>query len=285
MEFIRDYMLDAESRAMLNTLCASTFGFDFENWFAGGFCKPGRYVPYSFVEGGKMLSNVSANPASFALKGKTISCVQIGTVMTAAGSRRQGLAARLMAKLIEDYAALSPDIYLFANDSAVGFYEKLGFVRDVQYRRYMPRVGIKKPSFAPAGRERFADYEDTCRDLADNSAFPMRDGFNLIMFYTQNMEDLYYSEELDCYALYDISHGELSLSAIMAKKEIPLSDVIAAIPGDFFTVKLGFTPRAEDERLFETRRYCAPDTNFMHLEGGMSFIGEERLFFPVLSHT
>lgn len=266
MEFITDYMFEGEHRAQLNALTQATFGFDFEEWFAGGFCLHGRYVPYSFVENGKMLSNVSANTAAFALGGRRIDCIQIGTVMTDAGHRREGLAAQLMRRLLADHADAAPDIYLFANDSAVGFYEKLGFVHGVQYRRYMPRVSFgKKPSFAKAGTERFEDYEDTCRNMADNSAFPMRDGFNLVMFYSGDMENVYYSKELDCYAIYEVSFGQLSLSAVIARKELALSDVIAAVPGNFFTVKLGFTPGARDDALFETRAFREPDTNFMHL--------------------
>ena len=64
MELISDYMTDDSLRKLLNELTRKTFGFDFDGWVKGGFFE-GDYIPYSFVEDGKMLSNVSANRMHF----------------------------------------------------------------------------------------------------------------------------------------------------------------------------------------------------------------------------
>ena len=37
MQLISDYMLDENSRHMLNDLTTKVFGFDFEGWVTGGY--------------------------------------------------------------------------------------------------------------------------------------------------------------------------------------------------------------------------------------------------------
>ena len=49
---------------MLNGLTQKTFGFDFEGWVTNGYFE-GDYIPFSYVEGGIMVSNVSANRMCF----------------------------------------------------------------------------------------------------------------------------------------------------------------------------------------------------------------------------
>ena len=64
MEFISDYMRDDAYRHMLNELTRNTFGFDFEGWVTQGYFE-GDYIPYSFMDEGRIVSNVSANRMKF----------------------------------------------------------------------------------------------------------------------------------------------------------------------------------------------------------------------------
>lgn len=52
MEFVFDYMENDILRHKLNTLTQKIYGFDFENWMAGGYFE-GDYIPYSFMQEGK----------------------------------------------------------------------------------------------------------------------------------------------------------------------------------------------------------------------------------------
>lgn len=78
MEFICDYMKNAEQRHMLNELCKKTFWFDFEDWVVNGYYE-GDYIPYSFVEDGRMLSNVSVNRMQFIQNGVRRDYIQLST--------------------------------------------------------------------------------------------------------------------------------------------------------------------------------------------------------------
>ena len=107
-------MRDERSRHMLNELTRKTFGFDFEGWVTGGYFE-GDYIPYSLIENGMMLSNVSANKMQFDQNGTVKNYIQIGTVMTDTDHRGQGLAAQLMQHVISTYENECDGIYLFAN--------------------------------------------------------------------------------------------------------------------------------------------------------------------------
>ena len=126
MEFVKHYMADDSLRAALNALTRQTFGFDFEKWYAGGGWE-GDYLPYSLMDGGKMIANVSANRMRFCQNGQERRYIQIGTVMTDKAYRRRGLAAQLMRAAMDDLRGECDGFYLFGNLSALGF--RLGQLR------------------------------------------------------------------------------------------------------------------------------------------------------------
>ena len=126
MELISNYMTDDSSRKMLNELTLKTFGFEFDGWVKGGWFE-GDYIPYSFVEDGKMLSNVSANKMHFMQRGVEKDYIQLGTVMTDESYRKQGLARKLIEHVIKTYENECDGFYLFGNLDAVDFYLKNGF--------------------------------------------------------------------------------------------------------------------------------------------------------------
>ena len=136
MELISGYMRDEGSRHMLNALTQKTFGFDFEGWVTNGYFED-DYIPYSLVENGVMISNVSANKMRFMQNGVVKNYIQLGTVMTDENHRNQGLAAKLMQHVIKEYEDKCDGIYLFGNLSAVGFYRKMGFGITNQYMYFV----------------------------------------------------------------------------------------------------------------------------------------------------
>ena len=77
MELICDYMRDETLRHALNELTVKTFGFDFEGWVTGGYFE-GDYIPYSFIEDGKIIANVSANRMQFLQNGVMKNYIQLG---------------------------------------------------------------------------------------------------------------------------------------------------------------------------------------------------------------
>ena len=69
MQLIKDYMRQDALRHALNDLTRATYNFDFERWYQDGYWE-GDYIPYSFLEDDKVISNVSVNRMRFNQRGQ-----------------------------------------------------------------------------------------------------------------------------------------------------------------------------------------------------------------------
>lgn len=92
----------------LSDLAKLIFGINLGDWDE-------KYIPFSYVEGNKVIANVSANVLDLIVQGEKISALQIGTVMTHPDYRNRGLSASLMENVLKEYENKNELIYLFAN--------------------------------------------------------------------------------------------------------------------------------------------------------------------------
>ena len=151
MELIADYIKDDRYLEKLNDLTNEVFGFSFEDWVKNGYYT-GEYIPYSFLDDGKIVSNVSANIMKFKYNNENKKYIQIGTVMTSYSFRNRSLASKLMKYVIEEYKDKCDAIYLFGDLKALEFYKKLGFKVINQYRynlkkEYVGKINNNKNQF------------------------------------------------------------------------------------------------------------------------------------------
>ena len=291
MQLISDYMLDENSRHMLNSLTQKVFGFDFEGWVSGGYFE-GDYIPYSFIEDGRMLSNVSANRMRFMVNGREKNYIQIGTVMTDEAYRGQGLAAKLINHVVEKYENSCDGIYLFGNLDALGFYKKQGFKTLNQYR-YFVKDSFCHPAksgdlFKPVkelGPEMREKYLYAVRHSACNSSFEQINKYGLQLFYTAALDQVYYAEDISCFAVFEEEDG-LLLQSVISTEKTALKDVLPRIPGDFDKCSLGFTPCKEDEFMCGSEIYDGADDYRLFYKGrDLESIETEKLYFPEFSHA
>ena len=263
LELISDYMRDEGSRHMLNGLTQKTFGFDFEGWVTGGYFE-GDYIPYSFVEDGVMISNVSVNKMQFMQKDQIRNYIQIGTVMTDVDYRKQGLAAQLMKHVIETYENNCDGIYLFGDLGAVEFYKKMGFSVENQYKYYLKDefLNIEKAEtrFMPikdqgeALRQKYLDY---VRHSVRYSSFEQINKFGLQMFYTSGLDSVYYAEDIDCFIVKEQDDCTV-IGSVLSKERIPLIAILRRIDVDN-RCRLGFVPFDEDKNLCVSEEYDGGD--------------------------
>ncbi|MDO4386942.1 MAG: GNAT family N-acetyltransferase [Clostridia bacterium] len=311
MRLIRDYMQNAAARAALGALTQAAFGFDFEAWAARGFCVRGAYVPYSFEEDGRILSNVSVNRMEFCLNGEKRRWLQLGTVATREDMRGRGLARRLMEIALADSMDGCDGVYLFANPEAAGFYEKCGFIRGIEYRSF-PReeaylnadarlssmrergdscaeacldMGARFVPVNPGDERALAAYQRAVRETEPYAALWQENGFGLAMFYTMNAENAYYCPALDAYAVVE----DGSLNAVFAQNMPPLRAVLAALAAsenvETPTV-IGFTPRPEDADACVREPWDGGDDYRLYGCGRvLEEIAANWLCFPALSHA
>ena len=290
MELVSGYMHHADLRQELNALTRRTFGFDFESWVQGGFCGE-DYLPYSFRENGRIVANVSVNRMIFDQNGVEKRYFQLGTVMTDEACRRRGLARRLMTLVLEQYERAGDGVYLFGNLGALDFYRKLGFRELLQYE-YTLKSGAVKPEgkpFHPAWEDASAfrgRYEHAVRNGAVFASLEQKNRCGLQVFYTAGLDNVWYSDDLDCFAVLEEEKNVLILAGVAAEGKIPLERILSRLKIGSRIVRLGFSPLAEDAALFEAAPFDGGDDYRLFYRGEeLESIQRERLYFPLLSHA
>lgn len=292
MQLVSNYMRDDTLRHALNDLTKKTFCFDFESWVTGGYFE-GDYIPYSFIEDGKIISNVSANRMTFLQNGVEKNYIQIGTVMTDETYRRQGLAKKLMDHVVKQYKDSCDGFYLFANLDAVDFYNKCGFSREMEYRYSVKNEFCMRKSageiFMPVNtkdEQMKQKYMDMVRRSAANSSLEQLNKFGLQMFYTADMENVYYSTDMDCFIVAEIEENTLLLQSIISENNVALMDVLQRVRGEYNKCQLGFVPAMKDRDICTAEKYDgADDYRLFYLGEQLKSIENEKLYFPELSHA
>lgn len=287
--FVADYSKIDNIRKSFNNLTSNIYGFDFEKWYRNGYWKD-RYIPYSIVDEGKVISNVSVNPIDFIVSGERKRFVQIGTVMTDDNYRGMGLNKYLLERVINDYGPICSMIYLYANDSVLDYYTKFGFKRTTEYECVLEADGLvginNRTSYSKLDVTVFKDRLLMEKVLAKRKSFSklaMLNNDSLIMFYsTYFMSDkLYYIEDIDTVVVMDKVDGILNLYEVIGS-EGDLDRVLREIVDDSVReVRFGFTPLDCENMIIRER---TDDVLFVY-EGKGDFLTEDKLMFPVLSQT
>ena len=292
MELVSNYMCDDTLRHALNDLTKKTFGFDFEDWVTGGYFE-GDYIPYSFIENGKVISNVSANRMTFLQNGVERNYIQIGTVMTDEAYRRHGLAKKLMEHVVKQYKDSCDGFYLFANLGAVDFYNRCGFSKETEYRYSVKNEFCMGKSagefFMPvntADEQMKQKYMDMVRRSAVNSSLEQLNKFGLQMFYSADMENVYYAKDMDCFIVAEMEENTLLLQSVICENHVTLLDVLQRVKGEYHNCQLGFTPALKDMDICVAEQYDgADDYRLFYLGEQLKSIENEKIYFPELSHA
>ena len=238
-----------------------------------------------------MISNVSANRMKFIQNGTEKNYIQIGTVMTDENYRKQGLAAKLMEYVIEDFEDECDGFYLFGDLSAEGFYKKSGFKIIKQHRYFVKDEFAKtgKPGSAFKSIDNMGDdmkkkYFDYVRNSRPHSSFEQINKFGLQMFYTSGFDNVFYAEDIDCFIVTDQDDGTV-LQSVLSKENVAISDVLQRLEIEG-KCRLGFTPLDEDKSMCVSELYDGADDYRLFYRGDeLKTIEEDKLYFPDLSHA
>lgn len=284
MKLVKNYRENKILRASLNRLAQATFGIDFEQWYQAGFWGE-QYIPYSLVENGEVIANVSVNVMDFTLNGEEKHYIQLGTVMTAEPYRGKGLCRRLMEQVLEEYRK-ADGIYLFANDGVLDFYPKFGFAPAKEYQYLKTVSNPEECQFIPVDMEdedNWIAVGSAIRTSAVNSALWMHN-IGLDLFYlTDFMRDSVWKlPGEDIYAVAEIDGDRLVLHEVFAPFEVDLDAVIEAFGGGIREVVLGFTPT--DTSGFRYEEAKEEDTT-LFLLGDWEVFSRGKMIFPTLSHA
>lgn len=273
MIYTKGYQQNEELRKSFCALANATFGIDFEEWYQKGYWNE-RYIPHSFVWQGQVVANVSVNLLTLVIHGEKKKAIQIGTVMTHPDYRRQGLSARLMNLILEEYENDYEIMYLFANASVMDFYPRFGFrrVEESQFSAAItPRPAVDRTGLRQLDISRPEDLDFIARFAAQRRSVSQRfgteDSAGIFMFYALYVygQDLYYLEDEDVVVMYRHENECLHMYDLVSQKEVDLQAIIEKLAGvDTTKVVFYFTP--EDERI-ETERTAWDNGLFVRVNG------------------
>lgn len=282
------YGKDDALRKSLNALTQEVFSFHFEQWYQGGYWKD-QYIPYSLLDGGRVVSNVSVNPISFQVFGQERQYVELGTVMTHPDYRGQGLLRALMEKVLADYANRCDLLYLFANDSVLKFYPKFGFeeLKETQcftnIAQPCKNVPLKKLDMADEAIRAFV--MEKAAHAMPVSQLSMRGNAELVMFHcTLFLKScVYYAEPYDAVVVADYKNDEINVLDIFSPRSVPLEELLRLLQNETTRrIVLSFTP--PDTAPYQARPLRGEGT--LCARGKDLPLLQERAFmFPLLSHT
>lgn len=129
-------------------------------------------------------------------------------------------------------------------------------------------------------------YMESVRRSAANSSLEQLNKFGLQMFYTADMENVYYSKDMDCFIVADMEDDTLLLQSLICENQVALSDVLCRIDGQYHKCRLGFTPLQNDMYMCAAEKYDgADDYRLFYLGEQPKSIENEKLYFPEFSHA
>ncbi|WP_334075015.1 GNAT family N-acetyltransferase [Paenibacillus sp. A14] len=248
--FTKDYKNNEALRKSFFELATDTFGLSFENWYQKGFWGE-RYIPFSFVEGDKIIANVSVNILELIMNGERKKAIQIGTVMTHPEYQRRGLSANLMNKVLEEYENKYDFMYLFANNTVLDFYPKFGFKAVEEHlfsMDYTPsqfdQTGIRKLNISQADDLRLIHkFASERMPVSQRLGTDYTQG--VLMYYCLNVfsDDIYYLENENAIAIYKKENNHMDIFDIINAKEVKIHDILTKIADrDTEKITFHFTP-------------------------------------------
>lgn len=286
-EILKNYRDNKQLRDSFNALAEKTFGgLNFEYWYQNGFWGA-HYNPYSIVVDGEVAANVSVNRTDMIIAGRRKKLYQLGTVMTDTRYRNRGLIRAIMAEIEKDTAD-ADGVYLFGGDDVVEFYPKFGFRKGKEYL-YTKKVDQNCPcTMANVPMKQPKDWNILAKAMGESTfqtGCEMVDNPGLIFFYVAQFmqENVYYSRELDAWAVAEIEEGSLMLHNIFSAKAITLDQVVAAFGGEIQSVTLGFAPA--DTEGWAVQDYHEEDCTFFVKGSCFEEFEARKLRIPSLSHA
>ncbi|AIQ56266.1 GNAT family N-acetyltransferase [Paenibacillus borealis] len=285
VEFMKDYKHNDALRRSFFRLAEDTFGLQLEHWYEAGFWNE-RYIPYSYTEGDQVIANVSVNLLELIINGVKFRTVQLGTVMSHPDYRGQGLSARLMNKVLEDYGTQCEFMYLFANDTVLDFYPKFGF-QPVEEQIFSMNCPPASAGSARSAATRKLDLSIS-RDLSLVSAFaaqrlPVSERFGvsgadgLLMFYCLNVfsGNIYYLENEDVIAICQQESGRLEIYDLISTKPVAVRETAMKLADSATeTIVFHFTPGDDDLELVST---SCPSGLFVRNQSSLQYPANVKL--------
>ncbi|MFS0919410.1 GNAT family N-acetyltransferase [Brevibacillus sp. 179-C 1.1 NHS] len=289
-ELVSDYRNNESLKESFNALAMKTFGLDFRDWYNKGYWTD-KYIPYSFVDEGKVISNASINKMSIIMNGKRYKGIQIGTVMTDENYRNQGLAKQLMQHIMKEHENTCDFMYLFANDTVLDFYPKFGFTRlnESEFSVDLAKSSIQMNMDAKVKQltieNDLALLEKYAKNRHVNSmTLDVEHNESLLLFYFTLVfrEAIFYVEDLETIVLMEEEEDTLRIIDIISLHAPNMEAVLGSIVKEATKkVVFSFTPDFTIEGMTATIMPNDDDALFVLTKKSLL---KGNFMFPLTSH-
>ncbi|WP_314208401.1 GNAT family N-acetyltransferase [Vagococcus salmoninarum] len=290
-QLIKNYQTNPALKESFMQLAKATFDLDFTTWSAGGFWQS-EYLPYGFIAENEVVANASLNKMTLVIADQEYQAIQIGTVMTKASHRNQGLAKQLIQEIIKDYQGSVDLIYLFANETVLDFYPKLGFqgVSEFQGKLFLAETQLKRtPSeLIQLDPNKTEDLECVFKVAKNRQMISqnigVKDNHNLLMFYflLGFPENTYYLAELETVVMMEQVDKTLHVFDLIYQGEQAVSNLLEKlITEEIEEVILYFSPQEIIPNLHFTE--ITNDDDCLFVRGKVELLQGNHLF-PLTSH-
>ncbi len=287
MEIRTNYRNDKALRESFCDLANKVFGLDLRTWYENGFWKE-DYIPYSVIEDGRVVANVSVNVCNMKWRSRVHHLAQLGTVMTDPDFRGKGYGHLLMERVLADCDRMFEGTYLYAEDHMRGYYTGFGLdiVSEYQCRK---KVNItNKPTVEKISMNSREDWDKMVDIIQRKRQYGERimvGNTGLFMFYlTGPMSDcVWYVPSSESYVVASAEGDSLTIHALFSDEKVSLGDVIAAFGSNIKNVTLSFTP--ENNTGFEQKKIECDDSILFARGPVFENAVNERFMFPEISRA
>ncbi|MGQ3477436.1 GNAT family N-acetyltransferase [Paenibacillus sp. TY11] len=280
---------DHKIRRSFNQLAEQSFGFDFEAWYQLGFWNE-KYIPYVLLNGEAVVANVSVSLMDFYLSGEMRKYIQIGTVMTDANYRNQGLSRFLIERVLEDWHSNCDAMYLFAKDSVKDFYPKFGFVSAQEYQLNRDvttnKLDIKVEKLNMEEQSDLKLLKNKSADLNPYSLFATESSEWLVLFYGISFfkNKFLYIPQYNTIVVADFEGDTMNCYDIYGTGEIPMDRILSAVmKKETKKVVFGFTPKEQEG--CEISLLKQEDTTLFYKTKDQNICKGNKRMFPILSRA
>lgn len=286
--FRRAYWDDPRARAAYQAFLIDIHGLDLGRWEQHGFWDD-RYVPYSLFDGDRVVASVCLYDLDMVLAGRRCRLGQLSGVGTRPALRRRGYNRWLTEQALRDTAGTHEGTFLFADDDAIPFYRRCGFVpvgEDIQTlatpRLPAPRAGLRKLDPADEN-DRALVYRLACERAPVSHVLGVL-APRLAMFHFLYILEgcTYHAADLDVVLAFRVKDGTLTLFDVMGRAVPPfaaLHPYLAAQPHT--EVAFHFVPDRMDVTPTGARPLLGDNA---HLDPRLR-LPVDRCIFPFVAHA
>ena len=287
MEIVTGYRVDDKLRKSLGDLAKRTFGIDLCGWYDNGFWQ-NDYIPYSVIDDGRVVSNISVNVCNIKRRSKVYHMAQLGTVMTDEKYRGRGYSRLLMERVVGECSRSFDGIYLFAQDDMSSFYEQFGFERKDEYQ-CRKKVNITNPQTAEKiqmdSKEEWNRMVNIIQRRMQYGEYVMVNNPGLFMFYLTGpmLDCVYYIPSAEAYVIASVEGEILTVYAVFSSEKISLGEVISSFGDKIKLVVLAFTPK--EKTGFEQKKIESDDNVLFTMGEAFKVSANDRFMFPLIAQA